>query len=38
MRFLAALKRWLSVNCLDEKIVCYICGAEVLPQPLSAEE
>lgn len=38
MRFLAALKRWLSVNCLDEKIVCYICGAEVLPQPLSAKE
>lgn len=38
MKFLSMLKRILKKNLLDEKIVCYICGAEVLPQPLSSEE
>ena len=38
MKFLSLLKKVLQKNLLDEKIVCYICGAEVLPQPLSADE
>ena len=38
MKFLSLLKKVLQKNLLDEKIVCYICGAEVLPQPLSAAE
>lgn len=38
MKFLTLLKKFLKINLLDEKIVCYICGAEVLPQPLTADE
>ena len=38
MKFLSILKRILRFNLLDEKIVCYICGAEVLPQPLTPEQ
>ncbi|MBR5145599.1 MAG: RNA polymerase sporulation sigma factor SigE [Clostridia bacterium] len=38
MKFLYVLKRFLKINFINEKIVCYICGAEVLPQPLSPQE
>ena len=38
MTFLSLLKNFLKQNLVDEKIVCYICGAEVLPQPLTQEE
>ena len=38
MKFLWVLKRFLKSNFINEKIVCYICGAEVLPQPLSPQE
>ncbi len=38
MKFLSVLKRFLKINFINEKIVCYICGAEVLPQPLSPQE
>ena len=38
MNFLSLLKRVLKQNLVSEKIVCYICGAEVLPQPLTQEE
>ena len=38
MRFLQILKKVLRLNFLDEKIVAYICGAEVLPQPLDSQE
>jgi len=38
MKLLSLLKRILRFNLIDEKVVCYICGAEVLPQPLSSEE
>ncbi len=38
MKFLSLLKKVLKQNLVSEKIVCYICGAEVLPQPLTQEE
>ena len=38
MNFLSLLKRVLKQNLVSEKIVCYICGAEVLPQPLTVEQ
>lgn len=38
MMLLSMLKKILKTNFINEKIVCYICGAEVLPQPLSPEE
>ncbi|MBQ9716189.1 MAG: RNA polymerase sporulation sigma factor SigE [Clostridia bacterium] len=38
MKFLSVLKRFLKANFVSEKVVCYICGAEVLPQPLSPEQ
>ena len=38
MTFLSLLKKFLKQNLVSEKIVCYICGAEVLPQPLTQEE
>ena len=30
MKILNLLKKFLKLNFIDEKIVCYICGAEVL--------
>ena len=38
MKILNLLKKFLKLNFIDEKIVCYICGAEVLPQPLTPDE
>ncbi|MBE5748676.1 MAG: RNA polymerase sporulation sigma factor SigE [Clostridiales bacterium] len=38
MKFLSMLKSFLKINFINEKIVCYISGAEVLPQPLSPQE
>ncbi|MBR2302280.1 MAG: sigma-70 family RNA polymerase sigma factor, partial [Clostridia bacterium] len=38
MKFLSMLKSFLKINFINEKIVCYISGTEVLPQPLSPQE